>query len=113
MNTTNETVRLSVSASGGYSARLARSEAEVRAAQALRFEVFNLELHEGLEASYATGLDADPFDAVCDHLLVEERETEGLSGHTGCKRGRRRRGIWDITRRRNSISGCSSRGAGR
>lgn len=80
MNTTNETVRLSVSASGGYSARLARSEAEVRAAQALRFEVFNLELHEGLEASYATGLDADPFDAVCDHLLVEERETGRVVG---------------------------------
>ena len=37
----------------------------------MRFEVFNLELNEGLAASHATGLDADPFDAVCDHLLVE------------------------------------------
>jgi hypothetical protein len=28
---------------------------EVRAAQALRFEVFNLELNEGLSESFATG----------------------------------------------------------
>jgi putative hemolysin len=55
-----------------YRARLARSGADLRAAQALRFEVFNLELDEGLVQSYDTGLDADPFDAVCDHLLVED-----------------------------------------
>jgi putative hemolysin len=55
-----------------YRARLARSAADVRAAQALRFEVFNMELDEGLAQSYDTGLDADPFDAVCDHLLVDD-----------------------------------------
>ena len=55
-----------------YAARLASSEADLRAAQALRFEVFNLELDEGLVHSYDTGLDADPFDAQCDHLLVED-----------------------------------------
>jgi putative hemolysin len=55
-----------------YRVRLAQSPADVRAAQALRFEVFNLELDEGLVHSYDTGLDADPFDAVCDHLLVED-----------------------------------------
>ncbi len=55
-----------------YSARLAATEADIRAAQALRFEVFNLELDEGLVQSYDNGLDADPFDAVCDHLLVED-----------------------------------------
>lgn len=53
-----------------YRARLAESAADLRAAQALRFEVFNLELHEGLAESWCTGLDADPFDAQCDHLLV-------------------------------------------
>jgi len=51
--------------------RLAQSPQEIQAAQALRFQVFNLELNEGLAQSYATGLDADPYDAVCDHLLVE------------------------------------------
>lgn len=55
-----------------YRARLATSASDVQAAQALRFEVFNLELNEGLVQSYDTGLDADPFDAVCDHLIVED-----------------------------------------
>jgi putative hemolysin len=55
-----------------YRARLATSAADVQAAQALRFEVFNMELGEGLVQSYETGLDADPFDAVCDHLIVED-----------------------------------------
>lgn len=56
----------------GYALDLARCSEEVRAAQALRFQVFNLELGEGLEESYETGLDADPFDDVCDHLIVKE-----------------------------------------
>ena len=56
----------------GYVARLASSQADLRAAQALRFEVFNIELDEGLVHSYDTGLDADPFDAQCAHLLVED-----------------------------------------
>lgn len=53
-----------------YRVRMARSEDEVRAAQRLRFEVFNLELGEGLVSSYGRQLDEDEFDAVCDHLLV-------------------------------------------
>ena len=52
----------------------------LRAAQSLRFEVFNLELNEGLEQSYATGLDADPFDSVCDHLIVEHVPTQQIVG---------------------------------
>jgi putative hemolysin len=54
-----------------YAVRLAGSREEMRAAQALRFAVFNLELGEGLESSYDTCLDEDPFDAICDHLIVE------------------------------------------
>jgi putative hemolysin len=71
MNVTKEPVRLVVGATAQYATRLARSETEIRAAQALRFEVFNLELNEGLAGSYATGLDSDPFDKICDHLMVE------------------------------------------
>ena len=63
-----------------YQVRLASSAAEVRAAQKLRFEVFNLELQEGLQASFATGLDADPFDACCDHLVVEDRRLGSIVG---------------------------------
>jgi putative hemolysin len=55
--------------------RRAESAADVRTAQALRFSVFNLELNEGLEQSFHTLLDADPFDDVCDHLLVEDAAT--------------------------------------
>jgi putative hemolysin len=52
----------------------------VRRAQQLRFEVFNLELGEGLAESYATGLDVDPFDEFCDHLIVEECATGEIVG---------------------------------
>ena len=73
-------VRLIVSAPANYAARLACHADEVRATQALRFEIFNVELNEGLEQSYASGLDADPFDAVCDHLLIEHLPTNQIVG---------------------------------
>lgn len=72
--------RLLVNPHAHYAARLAQNSDEVRAAQALRFTVFNLELNEGLAESLATGLDADPFDEVCDHLLVEHRPTGQVVG---------------------------------
>ncbi len=80
MNVTKDSVRLVVSASAQYATRLARSAEEIRAAQSLRYEVFNLELNEGLAESHATGLDADPFDAVCDHLLVEHLPSGSIVG---------------------------------
>lgn len=63
-----------------YVLRMASSEREIHAAQALRFQVFNLELREGLASSYATRRDADPFDDVCDHLLVEDTRSEEVVG---------------------------------
>ncbi len=66
--------------SNAYRLRMAESTADVRAAQTLRFLVFNLEMNEGLEASYATLRDEDPFDAICDHLLVEEEATGDIVG---------------------------------
>jgi putative hemolysin len=63
-----------------YTSRLAPSKEDVRAAQALRFAVFNLELNEGLETSFATQLDADPFDDVCDHLMVAHAQTQEIIG---------------------------------
>lgn len=55
----------------GYTLRMAIGSADVRAAQALRFAVFNIEMQEGLSQSYASGLDEDAFDEHCQHLLVE------------------------------------------
>lgn len=80
MKTTIETVRLLVSSPAHYTTRLTRNVEEVRAAQALRFRVFNLELNEGLQASHLTGRDEDPFDAVCDHLIVEHLPTKEIVG---------------------------------
>lgn len=58
---------------GAYRLRTVQTADDLKLAQTLRFHVFNLELHEGLESSFTTGLDADRFDAVCDHLLVQEK----------------------------------------
>jgi len=80
VNQTIDSARLLAGATAQYSVRLARCAAEIQSAQALRFHVFNLELQEGLAESYSTGLDADPFDEVCDHLLVEHRETRQVVG---------------------------------
>src|SRR5688500_6403146 len=65
---------------GSYRVRLAETEADREAIYRLRFEVFNLELNEGLESAFATGCDSDEFDAVCDHLLVEHAGTGRMVG---------------------------------
>ena len=72
-----------------YQLRLARSAADLLAAQALRFEVFNLELDEGLALSWDTGLDADPFDAVCEHLIVEDSRQGAVIGSYRLQTGAR------------------------
>ena len=53
---------------------------EIREAQRLRFEVFNLEMNKGLQASYACGLDIDEFDPICDHLIVRDLKSEEVVG---------------------------------
>lgn len=63
-----------------YVLRLASTPGDLEAAQRLRFQVFNLELQEGLVESYATGRDQDRFDAVCDHLLVIDRDSDAVVG---------------------------------
>jgi putative hemolysin len=75
-----KSLALPVGTSAKYTARLAESIDDIRAAQRLRFEVFNLELDKGLDASYASGLDRDPFDEVCDHLLVFHTPSGELAG---------------------------------
>jgi len=59
---------------GRYRLRLARTSEDREAACRLRFKVFNIELGEGLESSYRTGLDTDKFDMVCEHLMVEDKQ---------------------------------------
>lgn len=51
--------------------QVARTPADVRAAQRLRYEVFATEMGARLNGPEA-GIDEDRFDAHCDHLLVRE-----------------------------------------
>ncbi|MEM9556828.1 MAG: GNAT family N-acyltransferase [Acidobacteriota bacterium] len=57
---------------GRYRVRFARDLDELDQVQALRFQVFNVELGEGLEESWRDQRDRDPFDAICHHLIVED-----------------------------------------
>ena len=56
---------------GSLEVRLARNEAEIAAAQRVRYRVFHDELGAGRDGfADPAGRDADRFDAACDHLLV-------------------------------------------
>jgi putative hemolysin len=65
---------------GSYAVRYARNPAELDELLRLRFRVFNLELNEGLDESFLTGRDLDPFDAQCHHLIVIHRPTGAIVG---------------------------------
>ena len=55
---------------GRYRARFASSQNDVSSAQALRYECFNL--------SNQIELDIDDFDTICQHVLIENLETQKL-----------------------------------
>ena len=55
---------------GHYRARFASSQKDIFAAQTLRYQCFNL--------SNKFELDVDDFDTVCQHVLIENLETEKL-----------------------------------
>jgi putative hemolysin len=61
---------------GSLEVRLARTAAEVRKAQKLRYRVFYQEMSAIADrtAQFARR-DVDAFDAICDHLLVLDHET--------------------------------------
>ena len=61
--------------SGPLGVRLAETEAEIEAVQALRYRVFYEEMGARPDAqAVATGRDRDAFDAVADHLLVLDHD---------------------------------------
>jgi putative hemolysin len=60
---------------GTFGARLAVGESDIEAAQALRYRVFYDEMKARPDAeTERLRRDVDPFDAVCDHLLVFDTE---------------------------------------
>jgi L-ornithine Nalpha-acyltransferase len=62
---------------GALEVRLARSAAEIRRAQKLRFDVFYREKSAVAVAAYLARRDVDLFDAACDHLLVLDHAAAG------------------------------------
>ncbi len=75
-----------------FRASLAQTMEDVRECQRLRYQVFNLELGEGLQASRDCGLDRDSFDVVCDHLMVKDSATGDLAGTYRLQTGYRAKG---------------------
>lgn len=65
---------------GRYRLRFARSWEDLDAILRLRFEVFNIEMGEGLESSVERGRDVDEFDPVCHHLMVLEQASGEIVG---------------------------------
>jgi putative hemolysin len=64
---------------GALEVRLARTAAEVRRAQKLRYDVFYREMSAVADtALYFARRDIDLFDAVCDHLLVIDHDAQPL-----------------------------------
>lgn len=57
-------------AGGRYVVRFARTSDDLDAIERLRFEVFNLELGEGLDSAFVTGRDHDDLDLLFHHLLI-------------------------------------------
>jgi putative hemolysin len=63
-----------------YAVRFVQNAEEFDAVLKLRFNVFNLELGEGLEESYLTQRDQDEFDLSCHHLIVVDRKNDEVAG---------------------------------
>lgn len=63
--------------SGDFSVTIAQTQEEVIEAQRLRYRVFCEEMDADIPASAkAEKRDYDPFDEICDHLLVRYHESE-------------------------------------
>ncbi|GIX42341.1 MAG: hemolysin [Leptospiraceae bacterium] len=56
--------------------RLAEDQYELEQTLALRYEVFNKELGEGLPESHDTKKDRDEYDLYCDHLIVVDNAND-------------------------------------
>lgn len=65
---------------GKYVTRFARNHEDLDEILKLRFNVFNLELGEGLETSFLTGRDLDDYDQACHHLMVVEEASGDCVG---------------------------------
>ncbi len=58
-----------------YTVKLASNREQVEEALRLRFDVFNIELGEGLDHSFHSQMDEDEFDEQCHHLMVIDNDS--------------------------------------
>lgn len=65
---------------GHFVVKLADDYKDIQNALKLRYEIFNIELKEGLRASHLTGMDTDIYDHYCEHLLVVDIESDKVVG---------------------------------
>ncbi|WP_417714553.1 GNAT family N-acetyltransferase [Pseudophaeobacter arcticus] len=64
-----------------FTVSLAKNDADLRAAQALRYEVFVNEMGaDGALVDHREGLEKDKFDAFCDHMIIRETATQRVVG---------------------------------
>ena len=63
-----------------YTLKFANTEEELDEVLRLRFNVFNLELGEGLSSSFQTFRDEDAFDKYFNHLIIIDNETGRIIG---------------------------------
>ena len=82
---------------GSLEVRLARTQADIRRAQRLRYEVFYNEM--SARPSLATklrGRDQDGYDGICDHLLVIDKSAD--DGESGARQHPRVVGTYRVLR---------------
>jgi putative hemolysin len=53
---------------------------EIFQALDLRYQIFNLELNQGLSRNKTLGLDIDEFDSLCDHLIIKDKSSDEIIG---------------------------------
>jgi L-ornithine Nalpha-acyltransferase len=72
---------------GSLDVRLATTEEEIRAAQTLRYDIFYNEM-KAVPTTQVRQLarDCDPYDAICDHLLVVDHSNEAAPRVVGTYR---------------------------
>jgi putative hemolysin len=99
---------ISYGALGSLDVRLCRRRADVRLAQALRYDVFYREMAAVPSAlARHRGRDEDRYDAVCDHLLVFDTARAPMAAarqQTGCCAKTLPSGAAASTRRANMTS---------
>jgi len=70
---------LSLKDSGRLHVRLARNAREIEAAQRLRYSIFCDEMGARLPFA-SSGVDRDPYDPWCDHLIVRDEQSGEIVG---------------------------------